>query len=101
MKTKNGAVSFYEIKSNNFLVSEDNFSFEKTFVLNDRKTVASEQEIFADYFDTVYTVFLQKLKKFKELKCKVSDEEEKKLTNMFKTLIDTQKMLCGKDEERD
>lgn len=101
MKTKDSTVSFYKIKSNDFLVSEDNFSFDKIFVLNDRKTVASEKEIFMDYFDTVYTVFLQKLKKFKELKCKVSDEEEKSLTNMFKTLIDTQKMLCGKDDERD
>ena len=99
MKTKDNAVSFYEIKSNDFLVSEDNFSFEKLLILNDRNTVASEKEIFKDYFDTVYQVFLQKLKKFKELKCKVSDEDEKSLTNMFKTLIDTQKMLCGKDKE--
>lgn len=99
MKTKDSVISFYKIKGNDFLVSEDNFSFDKMFILNDRKTVASEKEIFADYFDTVYSVFLQKLKKFKELKCKVSEEEEKSLINMFKTLIDTQKMLCGKDEE--
>lgn len=99
MKTKDGAVSYYKISDNDFLVSEDNFSFEKMFVLNDKKTVASEKEIVEDYFDTVYKVFLEKLKKFKELKCKVSEEEEKSLTNMFKTLIDAQKMLCGKDGE--
>lgn len=99
MKTEDNTISFYKINNSDFLVSENNFSFEKIFVLNDKNTSASEKEIFADYFNTVYAVFLQKLKKFKELKCKVSDEEEKSLTNMFKTLIDTQKMLCGKDDE--
>ena len=50
MKTKDSAVPFYKIKSNDFLVSEDNFSFEKIFVLNDKKTAAGEKEIFADDF---------------------------------------------------
>lgn len=99
---QDNAVSYYKINGNDFLMCEDNFSSDKFFVINDRKMfAASEKEIVEDYFNTVYKVFLERLKKFKELECKVSPTEEKSLTNMFKTLIDAQKMLCGKEDKID
>lgn len=99
MKTKHSSLSFYTINDNDLLVSEYNLSFEKSFILNDRKPVISGKEMLEDYFNTVYNVFLEKMKKFKELKCQASTEEVKSLTNMFKVLIDTQKMICGKKDE--
>lgn len=100
MQTKNNKIYSYTISNNNFLMSEYNLSSEKFFILNDRKIVISGKEMLEDYFNTIYKVFLEKLKKFKELECQASAEEIKNLTNIFKTLIDAQKMICGeKDEE--
>lgn len=99
MQTKDNKISSYTISANDFLLSEYNFSLDKIFILNDRKKIISNKEMLADYFNTVYNVFLGKLKKFKELKCQASAEEVKSLTNMFKTLLDAQKMICGKNDE--
>lgn len=99
MPIKNNPVSSYAISANNFLLSEYDFSADRLFVLNDRKTIIGNKEMLENYFDTVYKVFLEKLEKFKELECQASAEEIKNLTNMFKTLLDAQKMICGKKEE--
>lgn len=99
MQTKDNKISSYAISSNDFLLSEYDFSVDRLFVLNDRKTIIGNKEMLEDYFDTVYKVFLEKLKNFKELECQASAEEVKSLANMFKTLIDAQKMIRGEKNE--
>lgn len=99
MKTKNKPIFSYTISANDFLLSEYDFSVDEFFILNDRKTVISNKEMLENYFNTVYNVFLEKLKKFKELECQAGAAEVKSLTNMFRTLLDAQKMMCGKKDE--
>lgn len=89
MKTVN-----YEINNNDFIMTEG-ISFEEVLILNDReiKRVISQEQMFQDYFDTVYDVFLKKLKKLKDLKCKICDKDEKRLTSMLKDLIISNKNI--------
>lgn len=89
MKTIN-----YEINNNDLIMTEG-VSFEEVLILNDReiKRVISQEQMFQDYFDTVYDVFLKKLKKLKDLKCEISEKDEKRLTNMLKDLIISNKNI--------
>lgn len=89
MKTIN-----YEINNNDLIMTEG-VSFEEVLILNDReiKRVISQEQMFQDYFDTVYGVFLKRLKKLKDLKCEISEKDEKRLTNMLKDLIISNKNI--------
>lgn len=82
----------YEINNHDLIMTED-ISFHEVFILNDKTRVISQEQMFQDYFDTVYDVFLKKLKKLKDLKCKICDKDEKRLTNMLKDLITSNKNI--------
>lgn len=89
MKTIN-----YEINNNDLIMTEG-VSFEEVLILNDReiKRVISQEQMFQDYFDTVYDVFLKKLKKLKDLRCEISEKDEKRLKEMLKDLIISNKNI--------
>ena len=77
----------YKINSNDFILAENDLCLENIYILNDKPRVISQEEMLQDYFDTVYGIFIKKLKKLKESKCKLEEKEEKKLLNMLKDLI--------------
>lgn len=83
----------YKINGNDFLMTENYLRLESAYVLNDKPRVISQEEMFQDYFDTVYGIFVKKLKKLKDSKCALEEKEEKKLQNMLKDLIISHKNI--------
>lgn len=82
MKTVN-----YKISVNDLIITDGFLRAEETLVLNDKERVISQEEMFQGKFDIVYEVFLRKLKNLKNLKCQISQKEEKRLVEMLKDLI--------------
>lgn len=60
---------------------------------DDKKGKEEEMKILEYYFITSYTVFLDRLRRFKELAIQASDEEQRELSQMLQTLINTQRLL--------
>lgn len=82
----------YEINNHDLIITEG-VSFEEFLVLNDRERFISQKQMFQDYFDTVYKVFLKKLEKFKKLERPIKAKERDGLLRMLKTLFEVKNMI--------
>lgn len=82
--------TFYQINVNNCIINEEDSLLGDLFIINDMSM--SQKKIAKDYFDTIYRVFLGKLKKFKENSQGESSKEHEDLTRAFKMLIEAKKI---------
>ncbi len=90
-------IEYYKINDNNFAIYEDSV-FSRPFIINDKKNITvSQKEMFRDYFNTVYEVFLNKLNNFKNLERPANNKECEGLIHSLKMLFDAKRMIYEYD----